>query len=965
MRNWLLGVSVAAVLCHASVTYALDGQEVLAEYSVTTWVGTDGFSFGDANAIAQDKSGYLWLGTSVGLVRFDGVRFVPWKIEGVPLDTYVSALHASSDGSLWVGLSTGIVRIRGEVATDYTSRQGFRGALAGRIVEERDGTIWAGGAEGLWRFRDDRWEQVLAQQGFTARASSALFIDPEGVLWVGTSEGIFRRNPRENMFQQVTKPTSFVTAIAADSFGSLWATDPVRSFVTISNGPSLAGWPGRGFGPATEILGDRHGNMWVGTPGQGVLRLRPIGRRYEGLEQVTRKEGLAANAVRALFEDREGNIWIGMTGGLTRLSERTVTSLAEGEAVSALIATDDGSIWVGTNAGLIRLTGRRQQRYTVQDGLPSDTIRALHAGNDGTLWVATSQGPARLVGRRFRSVPLPDGSRLQRITAITTQGDGAVWFTDLDDGLFRFADGIFTAVDGNRLQRSMAVYADTAGRVWIGQLSGDVAVYENGRLSFHSAADGSNIGTVTTIYEDSHGYVWFGTTTGLGRFEDGRFIREDIEDIASGVLAIAQDDHSHLWISTRAGILRASFTEPTNSVGGSSVLTDFRVYNASDGLPGIPVRAMPSAVRGLDGTLWFATANGAARISPQQLTEPSVDPAVRIESVIADDRDLKPESQQKLPAGTSRIEIQYTLLTLTSASSGRFLYKMDGYDRDWVRAGRRREAVYTNLPPGRYRFRVTSLGEALRQEDVWDFAIEPRFYQTRSFAVLGAGLLILLISAAWRLRLLHVRNQFKAVLAERARIAREIHDTVLQGLFGVALQVDGISKQLESSPEGTRERLEAVRRSVSRYIRETRSSIWLLRSPSLEERNLPAAIREAAETLTAGTPVHLEFDITGPVRPLANGLEEQVLRIVHEAIMNVVKHAQASVIHLTLRYEPESVCLRVSDNGCGFDTERVATTERARWGLVGMSERARQVGARLKLSSAVGRGTEVELVCPS
>jgi signal transduction histidine kinase len=230
--------------------------------------------------------------------------------------------------------------------------------------------------------------------------------------------------------------------------------------------------------------------------------------------------------------------------------------------------------------------------------------------------------------------------------------------------------------------------------------------------------------------------------------------------------------------------------------------------------------------------------------------------------------------------------------------------------------------------------------------------------------VLSGAFLILLISAAWRLRLLHVRNQFKAVLAERARIAREIHDTVLQGLFGAALQVDGISQQLDSSPEGTKDRLETVSRSLSRYIRETRSSIWLLRSASLEERDLPAAIREAAETLTAGTPVHLEFHVTGDIRPLSNGLEEQVLRIVHEAIMNVVKHAQASAVHLTLRYERDSVCVRVSDNGCGFDTERVPT-ENVRWGLVGMSERARQVGARLKLSSALGRGTDVELVCPS
>lgn len=965
------------VVCHGSAAYARDAQDLLAAYTLKTWVGTDGFSFGDTNAIAQDAVGYLWVGTSLGLVRFDGVRFVPWRTEGVPLDTFVTALYASSDGSLWVGLTTGIVRIRNEEATLYAAREGFRGDLVGRIVEDRDKTIWASGAAGVWRFRDEHWEQISASRGLPPRASSALFLDRDGALWVGSAEGIYRRPAGADTFEHVVATSSTVRAIVGDSAGSLWATDPLRTLTAVSvagserarptyRGLDLRGSPGQGFGAASDVLLDRRGNMWVATFGQGLLRARRRGHSYEAPEQITRREGLAANSVRALFEDREGNIWIGTAGGLTRLSEKRMTSIAEGETVSALAATSDGSVWVGTNSALIRLSDGGQRRYTASDGLPGATIRSLHAERDGTLWVATNRGLARLVGGRFVPVHLPEGTLLQRTTSMTTDREGALWLSDLDDGLFRFAEDMLTNVDAPGVQRPMTVYSDRAGRVWIGQLSGDLAVYENSRLAFYSTADGSEIGTVTAIYEDRHGTVWVGATTGLGRVDNGHFVREDIENLASGVLAIVEDAHNRLWIATRDGILCASFSEPAQAGANSPRLTDFLVYDASDGLPGVPVRALPGVVRGTDGSLSFATANAVARIVPERLIDSGPTPRIRIEAVVADERQLRPEPQALLPPGTSRIEIQYTVLTLTAAANSRFLYRLDGYDLDWVRAGLRREAVYTNLPPGQYRFRVTSRGGGgPRQEAAWDFTIEPKFYQTRSFAVVMGGFVILLVSAAWRVRLLHVRNQFKVVLSERARIAREIHDTLLQGLFGVALQIDGVSKQLESSPESTKERLESVRRLIGRYIRETRSSIWLLRSPSLEERDLPAAIRDASEMLTAGTPVQLDFEVTGHVRPLSSELEEQLLRIVHEAVMNVVTHAQATKLQILLQYPPRAVSLRVSDNGCGFDPERPSSEDSGKWGLIGMKERATQVGAALNLSSVRGRGTEIELVVPT
>ena len=275
-------------------------------------------------------------------------------------------------------------------------------------------------------------------------------------------------------------------------------------------------------------------------------------------------------------------------------------------------------------------------------------------------------------------------------------------------------------------------------------------------------------------------------------------------------------------------------------------------------------------------------------------------------------------------------------MTLAAASKNRFLYKLDGYDPDWVHAGPRREAVYTNLPPGRYRFRVTTRDNGgPRDEAAWDFTIRSHFYQTPAFAAISVAIVVLVITGAWRLRLLRLRKQFKIVLTERARIAREIHDTLLQGFFGVGLQIDAIGMQVQASPDAKR-RLDGVRELINKYVRETRSSIWLLRSSALENRDFPAAVHEAAEALTAGTPVQLDFRVSGRAKPLSADRQEQLLRITHEAIMNVVRHARATIVQVELHFEAEFMRIRVSDNGCGFDAERPTSAEWGKWGLVGM-----------------------------
>ena len=336
-------------------------------------------------------------------------------------------------------LTTGIVRIRNDEATLYTTRDGFRGELVEQILEDRDKTIWVSTATGVWRLRSDRWELIGLTQGLPIRAASALFIDREGLLWIGTAEGLFRRSVNSDTFQKLTTSSSPVKTIVADSHGCSGPLIVERTLSPVPDGSQTERWPGQSFGAANDVIRDRHGNVWVGTSGRGVLRLRPAaaGYGYERPEQITRNEGLAGDSARALFEDREGNIWIGMAGGLTRLTERRVTSFAEGETVSAISTTADGSIWIGTRTGLIRFLDGRQQRYAEGHGLPSSNIVSLHS-QGGTLWVATERGVVRLIDGSFRPLRTPGGVVLQRIRVISTDSDGESGLATLTMGYSGF-----------------------------------------------------------------------------------------------------------------------------------------------------------------------------------------------------------------------------------------------------------------------------------------------------------------------------------------------------------------------------------------------------------------------------------------------------------------------------------------------------------------------------------------------
>jgi signal transduction histidine kinase len=509
--------------------------------------------------------------------------------------------------------------------------------------------------------------------------------------------------------------------------------------------------------------------------------------------------------------------------------------------------------------------------------------------------------------------------------------------------------------------------ADGQGRLWLTAAGGKMTILmPNGERRTETLP----IGNASATYEDRRtGLFWIGGSSGLARVDGDRVLSVTRDNGFPGdVFAMVADDAGTLWASVPAGIIRIEQAEFEKAAATPRYQMQYLLFDTSDGSAGAPTGAGgPNAVRGADGRLWFSTGNGLTIVDPKNLGEPRPAPVVRIESGARNAQRFDPAPGMELPAKTSHLQVEYTSLALTDPARVRFRYRLEGFDNDWIEAGTSRQATYTNLPPGDYRFRVMASNNDGRWNeagtDTWAFTILPTFYQTRTFYAAIVVAIALLIWAAWAYRVAQVRRQFAMVLAERIRMSRTIHDTLLQGMVGIALQFNDLSKTIEATP-GAREQLGRIRRQVEEYIREARSSIWDLRSPRLEQKTLVDALRDAGDRVTAGTPVRFELAVTGTPRECSPKTAEQLLLIGQEAVSNAVRHAHASHVRMELAFEDERVRLRVSDDGQGFDID-VARQADGHYGLTSMRERAEEVRGLFNVVSRPGAGTQIEAVVPT
>jgi signal transduction histidine kinase/predicted DCC family thiol-disulfide oxidoreductase YuxK len=957
-----------------------DLRNVLEGYTITSWNRKDGLPTTHVRAIAQDQAGYLWIGTDVGLLRFDGVQFVPWKtLNSTSLPaTSIRMLFGSSDGSIWVGFIEpgGITRIRPNgVVQNYGEADGLNSArlFLSSLSEDRRGAVWAGRSDGLYRFVDDRWERWTPGHGVPVASVTSTYIENTGNMVIGTTAGVFQLRDGQNIFERIGESDNPSRSIVADTFGRLWMTDAITGFRSVTDLSGSSKHSERGIG--LQLLIDRKGYLWVASS-QGLWRLLPTREiampPTMTIMKATALTGLLADGLTCLLEDRDGNIWVGTSDGLNRLTPHKVSSVTNLGFASAIESTADG-IWVASTDELIHLPESTVESRLLRHRFDG-TISTIHADSKGTIWVGTSRGVFRVTVQVGRDISIAHVLPLGRVNSITSDLDGGIWLSDQDFGLVRW--------DGNRLlpmpnlpRPILAIDRDAAGNIWAAADDGRVAVIaRDRRVQIYDAHDGLVSGGYNAISEGHDGVIWLGSSDGLTRFANGRFatLRRSDNFPLQSFRAIVEDETGQLWIGTESGIVRVSRSELDQALSDPAHPIRYSLYDLSDGLAGFPLFAAGNrrSIRSKDGHLWFVTHRGLTVLDPHILQHYPAPAPVRIERFTAGDRQFRATSNVVLPPRTSRLEIEYAMLNLTSPLKTRFRYQLEGFDIDWIDAGPRRQAFYTNLPPRKYRFLV----EADNNEGTWggpatlDFSIAPIFYQTIWFSSVCITALVVAVWAAWWLHLRRVRKEFALILGERVRLSREIHDTLLQSLVGIALQCDAIADGVDSSARATKCQFLRMRRQVEEYIREARQSIWDLRSPKLKSKDLAEALRVVGERAIAGKHIDFEFTVSGVPHRCSPKVEGQLLRIGQEAILNAIRHSQANRVQMQLRYDDGSVALHVSDDGCGFDADAaIAATDEAsgHYGLMTMKERADELGATLRIDSSCGRGTEVETVVPS
>lgn len=962
----------ALMMVLAALARASEPADSFADYTVLSWTENDGLPSSNILSLTQDADGYIWLGTNEGVVRFDGTRFVRWNaLSSTPLpERRVMTLMSASDGSVWVGFggSGGISRVRDFSVTNYDHRDGIAEDFVISLLEDCERVVWAASPSGLHRFRGERWEKVGLEHGVPDGRISSTYEDRAGNLWIGTTLGIFRRTAGSSWFHRVDAAESFASAFSEDRAGVIWTTDPLVGYRPVAQ-PRSNGRSQELRGNGTRLIHDRRGQLWVGTMGQGLWQVHPDPASRPQIRLITAEAGLAGNSVRSVIEDRDGNIWIGADGGLSRLSPASVTAVRDMGTVRGVVRSHDGTVWAGTANGLIANPGTVSERRV----LPGSNVSAMHEDQRGILWAATNHGLFRRASDRFSAVRLPSQVRPEQIIALTTDRLGNLWLSDTGSGLFRWGNGeLANFADRPEIGRRTAygLYADARGRVWVAFSGGMLAVIDvDERIHVYGPRSG---GSFRAIYEGRDNTIWAAGDDGLSRLRDGRFVTANRRNGLPGntVSAVIEAPDGFLWAGISSGIIRLSPREFDALADDPGYQVRYSFFDRSDGLAGLPMwLGSPTGTGAPDGKLWFVTGGGLAVVDTRSVKETRQKPRARIESVTVDEQRIFAAAGASFPPLTRRLQIDYAAPGSLSSAKIRFRYRLEGHDADWVEAGNRRQVSYTELEPRSYRFRVvanTTEGNWSDAGEVWDFSIQPTFYQTSWFPRLCVGLLLGTIWVAWRLRERRIQQQFSLVLAERTRVGRELHDTLLQSLVGVALQLEALSNSVAYNDAGgpsLREELRRMRMQVEHHVREARQSIWRLRSPRHEPRDLVTALRQAGEDAVAGSEVRFEFVATGEPYPSSPELKEQLLRIAREAIQNSIRHAGPTTIRVQLHSDRHVLRLTVADDGRGFDVSQPRDTQ-GHYGLKSMQERAELAGGRLSVVSRHGHGTEVETIIP-
>jgi len=956
---------------------------LLSAYTHSAWGGLQGAPV-DVLKFAQSSDGWLWIATATGLYRYDGVQFERAdSVYGHPLySSDVLGLMAAKDGALWVGYRFGGVTVlRPGGARTFMEADGLPGGSVFHIEAAPDGTVWVAARDGIASLAPgaDHFVRHERTLGLPANRYFQILFGRDGTQWIAAVDGVFFRRPGERSFTHAW-PRMTLMAMAEAPDGTLWASDDRNRYYRVRTTPPAP----RAKPPSPVLSGsgmwfDRDGTMWLAQPNafERKLDLRPGGVPAQRLTQAT---GLSGALPQSFFQDREGNIWIGTSAGLDRLRRNRLARLPTSFELDhpGMVRGPDGGVWVGDYFKDIR----RASAAGMHEVVLKTNFETSHWAPDGALWIGGSRG----LWRRA-----PDGSvrfvappqKLSGFAPQSIQQDrkGGLWVSFAGAGLFRRLNGEWTRDGGLRglpAQQAPAMAMDAQGNVWIGHARNHISVIEThaGKESVRplDAAAGLQLGTVLTLMPDGP-TMWAGGERGTMLYRAGRFLAlrgaggESFRGV-SGIVRVADGD---LWLHGAEGIYHIGAGALAGWLGEPTREVAFERFDALDGLRGHApqTRPAPSLLQAADGKLWFSTGSAIALLDPARIRRNPLAPPVLIRSVVSNNQRYEiqqPDRQNPridLPSGSDSLRVAFTAPSLSIPERVRFRYRMEGVDHGWQGPVAYRGATYTNLDPGSYRFEVTAANE----DGVWnpqpavlDIRIPPTFVQSRWFLLLLALGAALLLYAAYVLRIRTLTRRMQArlqgQLEERSRIARSLHDTLLQSVQGLLMTFNAHVHQI---PPGSRERanLERTLGLAGRMLVEGRDQIMDLRASASPE-DMRQALHAFGKELAEYSGNAFELQVKGRARPLKPHVSDEVYAIGREALFNASRYAHAGRVVLALDYGRDAFTLRIRDDGCGLDEDVAASGHRpGHWGLPGMRERADALGARFELASRPGAGTEI------
>jgi ligand-binding sensor domain-containing protein/signal transduction histidine kinase len=998
-----LCLAALALICLAGSVRALDSSRAISEYIHTQWGSEQGFPGGAVSSLAQTTDGYLWIGTEAGLIRFDGLNFMLVRNTDpvtFPID-HVLGLAADQDGSLWIRLAgptlvrykdgifvvvtpdsygldsrgqdphgldphvTAMARARNGAPLIASRQYGAFILTAGRfemlahaeslpsslvvsIAQTGPREIWMGSLEdGLVRVQGERVSTVT--KGLKDRKLDALLAGDRGELWVGTDRGLLRWNGYE-----VTQ--SGVPPVLRDE-------------------------------PILAMARDRDSNVWIGTENRGLVRLDSQG--ILALEQS--RPGSSA-AIHTILEDREGNLWIGGDQGLTRLRESLfVRYPASNEAFrennGPAYADAQGRIWwAPRTGGLYWLKEGHHSEPQTEAGLDKDVVYSIAGGKD-EMWVGRQRGG--LTHLRFGSGSVEattytqkDGLPSSTIYSVHRNRDGSVWAGTLNAGVSLFRNGRFqnfTSADGVPDGSINSILEGTDGTTWFGTPAG-LGVFARGHWQIYGVLQGLPSDNVSCLLEDSKGLMWVGTSHGIAFIQAGvaRIPAGLPASLQSEILGLSEDRAGGVWISTASRVLRV---DRDRMRSGSLSEDDVREYGLTDGLPSIAgVRRDHSVVTDSQGRIWFSRSRGLAMVDPARLASRSVPTWIHIEGISADGNPIDLRNPLRIPSGSRRIAIEYAGLNLSAPDRVRYRFSLDGFDHGSNPPTAGREAFYTNLGPGPYRFRVA----ASNAQGVWNsseailtFDVELAMWQTWWFRTGLVSALALTGVGLYRFRVrqltMQLKVRFEERMYERNRIACELHDTLMQTIQASKFVADctliehsAIEHSAIENPAG-REKMGGALQKLSSWLaqalEEGRTALNSLRTQPSPRNGLAHDFRSVAEEIGIRTGMEIVVAVAGDQKEIHPLVSDEVYRIGYEAIQNACRHSQGSRVEVDLIYGRDFV-LRVLDNGTGIDQELVELGKPGHFGLLIMRERAERVHGRLNIVSSPQTGTEIKLLVP-